>query len=328
VADKALVTGAGGFIGSHLVEELVRDGWHVRAFLRYTSDGRRGWLEQIDPAVTRNVEFVFGDIRDAELVRRVARGCRRIYHLAALIGIPYSYESPSAYVQTNVVGTMNVLNAARELGDGLERVVQTSTSECYGTARTVPIAETHPLQAQSPYAATKIAADMLAESYHRSFGLRVATVRPFNAFGPRQSMRAVIPTIIGQVLTSDVVRIGNTLPTRDFTYVSDTARGFAMVGGCPAAEGRLVNLATGIERSVAEVFEDVCRIVGRRPHLEVDDQRSRPPASEVDRLIGDASLAKELTGWTPDYTFERGLRETIAWMGDHLARYRPGVYQV
>lgn len=325
---RALVTGAGGFIGSHLTEALVRDGWHVRAFLRYTSRASRGWLNTAPQDVQREIDWVFGDVRDFDAVRRASLGCRRIYHLAALIGIPYSYDSPRAYVETNVVGTLNVLNAAVELGDALETVVHTSTSECYGTARVVPIDENHPLQAQSPYAATKIAADKLAESYHRSFGLRVATLRPFNTYGPRQSLRAIIPTIAAQCLTANVVRVGNLEPTRDFTFVEDMVRAFLMIAECRAAHGRVVNVGTGRERSVREVFEETCRIVGRQPRIEVQSDRVRPSDSEVGRLVADAGLARELFGWEPRWTFADGLRATIEWLETRRAELRPEVYHV
>lgn len=325
---RALVTGGGGFIGSHLVEALIRSGWEVRALLRYTSTNSRGWLDELPPDLNGHVEFLHGDIRDADIVRRAADGCSRIYHLAALIGIPYSYDSPAAYVQTNVVGTLNVLETARALGDRLERMVHTSTSECYGTALTVPITESHPLQAQSPYSASKIAADKLAESYHRSFGLRVATVRPFNTFGPRQSLRAVIPTIIAQCLNQGEVRLGNVSPTRDFNFVADTVSGFLAIADSPAAEGQVFNLATGEERSVADVFEMVCELVGRRPRLESDSNRVRPAASEVDRLLGDATLARSVAGWQPSKTFAEGLAQTVEWLRPRLARTRTADYHV
>lgn len=325
---RALVTGAGGFVGSHLVEALVRDGWQVRAFLRYTSKSVRGWLDDLPAEVQNDIEFVHGDIRDADIINRAARGCGRIYHLAALVGIPYSYETPSAYVQTNIVGTLNVLNAARELGDTLERVIHTSTSECYGTAVSVPISESHPLQAQSPYAASKIAADKLVESFHRSYGLRVATIRPFNIFGPRQTMRAVIPTIVSQCLAADVVKIGNLEATRDFTFVADMVRGFMAIADQPAAEGRVLNVGTGKEYSVHEVYTKVCQIVGRCPELETDAARVRPATSEVERLVADASLALCLTGWTPQHSFDEGLRKTVAWIDSNLAKFRLAEYHV
>ena len=326
--NRALVTGAGGFVGSHLVEALIRDGWQVRAFLRYTSEGLRGWLREVPPDIQQQIEFVHGDIRDADIVMRAADGCRRIYHLAALIGIPYSYHTPSAYVETNIVGTLNVLSAARALGDNLERLVHTSTSECYGTAITVPISEAHPLQAQSPYAATKISADKLVESFHRSFGLPVATIRPFNVFGPRQSMRAVIPTIITQCLSAEVVRIGNLDATRDFTFVEDTVRGFVAIGNCVAAEGQVLNIGTGSEHSIRDVYEKVCVIAGRRPALQVDGNRVRPPHSEVERLVADTTLARRLADWSPQHGFDEALRKTTAWIEDNLQRFRPAAYHV
>lgn len=325
---RALVTGAGGFVGSHLVEALVRDGWEIRAFLRYTSGSGRGWLNELPLELQGSVDVVHGDIRDSDIVSRASRGCSRIYHLAALIGIPYSYDTPSAYVQTNVVGTLNVLNAARDLGDTLERMVHTSTSECYGTAISVPITEAHPLQAQSPYAASKIAADKLAESFHRSFGLRVATIRPFNVFGPRQSMRAVIPTIIAQCLGGDVVRIGNVDTTRDFTFVTDTVRGFVAVGDSAAAEGRVMNIGMGDEHSILDVYKTVSRLVGREPALQIDAARVRPEGSEVERLLADATLARTLTNWTPEHSFDAGLRKTIAWVENNLEKFRLAEYHV
>jgi dTDP-glucose 4,6-dehydratase len=328
MSDQVLVTGAAGFIGSHLAEALVRDGYRVRALVRYTSRGTRGWLHSSPEPVQREIECVYGDIRDAGTVRLAAKGCRRIYHLAALIGIPYSYESPAAYVQTNVVGTSNVLDAALGLGDHLERLVHTSTSECYGTAQRVPISEDHPLQAQSPYAASKIAADKLAESYHRSFGLRVVTLRPFNTYGPRQSTRAIIPTIVTQCLTSSEVRLGNVATTRDLNYVMDTVRAFCLAGQCANAEGMVVNIGTGTEVSVEALFKAICEVLGRTPRLVIDQDRVRPAASEVERLVADASLARTLIGWKPERDLASGLRDTIAWIEQHLDSFETGAYHV
>jgi dTDP-glucose 4,6-dehydratase len=327
-APRVLVTGAGGFIGSHLTEALVREGCRVRAFVRYNSRGTRGWLDHLEAGVAGDIEHVAGDIRDAQMVHRAAEGCDRIYHLAALIGIPYSYESPDAYVQTNILGTVNVLDAARRFGDRIERIVHTSTSECYGTARSVPISEEHPLQAQSPYSATKMAADKLAESYHRAFGLRVVTLRPFNTFGPRQSARAVIPTIVTQCLTSDVVRLGNITPTRDLNFVTDTVRAFLLAGKSAPAEGRVINVGTGREVSVEELFRLVARLTDRTPRLETDAARIRVPTSEVERLVADATVARTVLGWSPAVSLEDGLARTIDWVRDHLPTFRSGVYQV
>ena len=323
-----LVTGAGGFIGSHLVEALVREGRRVRALLRYTSTGTRGWLETLDREVAANVECVFGDIRDHATVRRAGSGCGRIYHLAALIGIPYSYESPEAYVQTNVLGTANVLDVAMQLGDSFERLVHTSTSECYGTALSVPIKEDHPLQAQSPYAATKIAADKLVESYHRSFGLRAVTLRPFNTYGPRQSTRAVIPTIITQCLTRHVVRLGNVSAIRDLNYVDDTVRAFVLAGGKARADGLVMNIGSGREISIEQLFGVIAGRTGGDPALEIDPSRVRPEKSEVDRLVADATLAEEVLGWKPDVPLEAGIDLTIEWVRAHLPHFTLDGYHV
>jgi dTDP-glucose 4,6-dehydratase len=325
---SVLVTGAAGFVGSHLTETLVREGHHVRALVRYTSRGTAGWLDVVDRHVAAQIEILKGDVRDAQAVRRAAAGTTRIYHLAALIGIPYSYESPDAYIGTNIIGTANVLDAARDLGDKLERVVHTSTSECYGTALSVPIDETHPLQAQSPYAATKIAADKLVESYHRSFGLRVVTLRPFNTYGPRQSTRAVVPTIITQVLSSPRVRLGNTWTTRDFNYVDDTVRGFLLAGSAPAVDGRVINVGSGREVSIDQLVTVIGRMLGREAVVETDSARVRPPASEVERLIADTTLARNLLGWTPQISLEEGLQRTIVWIRDHQDEFRVAGYHV
>ena len=325
---RVLVTGAGGFIGSHLTEALAREGCEVRALVRYTSRGTAGWLDHLDSRVAKSVEIVRGDIRDAQTVRHASAGCTRIYHLAALIGIPYSYESPEAYIATNVVGTANVLEASRGLGDRLERLVHTSTSEAYGTALAVPIDEHHPLQAQSPYSATKIAADKLAESYHRSFGLPVVTVRPFNTYGPRQSTRAVVPAIVTQLLSDGPVKLGNTSTTRDLTYVTDTVNGFVLAGSTPSAIGRVVNLGTGREVSVAQLVTMVGRILVKQPDIETDAARVRPASSEVERLVADATVARELLGWTPRVSLEEGLQLTIDWIREHHDHFHVAGYHV
>lgn len=322
---KILVTGAAGFIGSHLVEELVEQGYNVRAFVRYNSRGERGWLES--SPCRDEVEIFFGDVRDYESVKRAARGVEAVFHLAALIGIPYSYDAPLAYIRTNVEGTYNVLRAALE--EGVARVVHTSTSEVYGTARYVPIDEEHPVQAQSPYAATKIAADQLALSFHRSFGLPVVVVRPFNTYGPRQSARAVIPTIISQALAGvDPIRLGSLTPTRDFNYVRDTVCGMITVGLSEHAVGRVVNIGSGREISIGGLVELVAGIVGRKIEVAVEEDRIRPQGSEVERLVCDNRLARELAGWSPRYTLEEGLRDTVNWFKENLHLYRPAEYHV
>lgn len=324
---RVLVTGAGGFIGSHLVERLVEGGADVTALLRYTSRGQRGCLEFVAPTILDHVRPVLGDIRDFDAVREVVRRSDAVFHLAALIGIPYSYAHPQEVIDTNINGTANVLLAARENGN-VERVVLTSTSEVYGSARYVPMDEQHPLQAQSPYAATKIAGDALGESFYRSFGTPVVIVRPFNAFGPRQSARAVIPTIIAQALAGGDLRLGALDTARDFTYVEDTARGFVEVARTGACVGEVVNLGTGREVSIREVVRVVGEIVGRALHVTSDERRLRPEKSEVSRLVADASKAERLAGWRPAVTFEEGLRRTIDWIGAHLDLYRPQEYAV
>jgi NAD dependent epimerase/dehydratase len=304
-----LVTGAAGFIGSHLTEACVAAGYEVRALVRYNSQGRRGWLDG-SPAIN-NVDVVFGDVRDRDSVDRAMRGIDTVFHLAALIGIPYSYESPLAYVRTNVEGTANVLMAARAFDVG--NVVITSTSETYGTAQRVPIDESHPAVAQSPYAATKIAADQLGRSFHRSFGLGVKIIRPFNTYGPRQSLRAVIPTIITQALAGGDIRLGNVQPTRDLTFVTDTVAAFLAVARSDATVGVAVNAGMNSEISVGALAETIVRLIGVPARIVSADERVRPAASEVDRLVCDNSLLMRTTGWRPEYTLERGLQETIAW---------------
>ena len=324
--ETVLVTGAGGFIGSHLVEALLRDGMRVRAFVRYNGRADVGNLRFLPPDERGSVEVVFGDLRDANAVLDAARGVDVVYHLGALIGIPYSYVHPRETVDTNVTGTLNVLTAARERGVG--RVVHTSTSEVYGTARAVPITEEHPLQGQSPYSASKIGADMLAESFFRAFGTPVVTVRPFNTYGPRQSARAVIPTVAVQALKGDVVRLGSLAPTRDLSFVDDTVDGFLRAGRTPGIEGQLVNLAHDDEISIGALAEKIVAIVGRPVRLETEDARLRPEASEVMRLRGDASRARKLLGWSPRVGLDEGLRRTVAWIRENLGSYASAGYQV
>lgn len=322
-----VVTGAGGFIGSHVVERLVRDGARVRAMLRYTSRGQRGYLDHVPDDILSATDITHGDVRDFDAVREMMRGADAIFHLAALIGIPYSYAHPQEVIDTNIIGTSNVLLAAKESGT-LERIVLTSTSEVYGSALRIPMDEEHPLQAQSPYSATKIAGDALGLSFQRSFGLPVVIVRPFNAYGPRQSARAVIPTIITQAVAGLSLKLGTLETTRDFTFVEDTARGFVQIGGADPALGEVVNAGSGEEVSIREVVERVGRIVGRELVVEGDAQRNRPPASEVSRLHSDSSKAMRLAGWRAETTLDDGLRATTEWISAHLDLYRPQEYAV
>ena len=325
MTDRVLVTGAGGFIGSHLVEALVRAGAAVRALVHYNSAGRRGHLDDLPTDVHAAVEVVPADVSDAGSVRRAVHGCRRVFHLAALIGIPYSYRAPESYVRVNVDGMLAVLEACR--AEGVERLVHTSTSEVYGSPESVPIAETHRLRPQSPYAATKSAADMLAVAYHASFGLPVTVVRPFNTYGPRQSARAVIPTVIVQALRGDAVVLGATETVRDFLFVDDTVRGF-LAAAERGAPGEILNLGTGTGTPIAAVVEHVGTILGRRLHVTADPARLRPAASEVDRLVCDASRARGSLHWTPTVDLATGLARTVAWIRDHAAHYRPEEYAV
>jgi NAD dependent epimerase/dehydratase len=322
-APSVLVTGAAGFIGSHLTELLVEQGYRVRALVRYNSRNDWGWLE--DSPIAKNVEVVLGDVRDFDAIYRAMKGCDAVFHLAALVGIPYSYESPLPYVRTNVEGTYNVLEAARQLS--LSDVIVTSTSETYGTAQYVPVDERHPLVAQSPYSATKIAADQLALSYHRSFGLPVKIVRPFNTYGPRQSARAIVPTIAVQILSGvSPIRLGSLSPTRDLTFVKDTARGFHEIYRSNTSLGEITNVGTNSEISVGELVETIARILGVDATVVQDDQRVRPVASEVERLRCDNSKIRRLTEWRPLHSLEQGLGETIEWLRRHQARYKPELY--
>jgi NAD dependent epimerase/dehydratase len=322
---KVLVTGAGGFIGSHLTEELVRQGEEVRAFVRYNSRDERGLLEDLPKEIQNQIEVVPGDLKDPDGVKKALKGCPKVFHLGALIAIPYSYIHPFDFIQTNVVGLAHLLNACLEEGT-MERVIHTSTSEVYGTAQYIPIDEKHPLQAQSPYAASKIAADKLAESYYLSFGLPIATLRPFNTFGPRQSLRAIIPTIISQAIGDKKIRLGNTQPRRDFLFVKDTVRGFIQLGKCEGAVGKVVNIGTGTDISIEELVKKILGLMGKQGKIEVEDRRIRPEKSEVMQLLSDTRLAQKLFQWTPRYTLEAGLRETIEWYQKNLSRFKVGSY--
>ena len=321
-----LVTGAAGFIGSHLVEALARAGAQVRAFVRYNSRNDYGWLEQLDSELSNEIEIFRGDLVNPEAVRNAASGCDTIFHLGALIPIPYSYRHPREFVDANVVGTLNILEACRSAS--VRRLVQTSTSEVYGTAMRVPIDEEHPLNAQSPYAATKIAADQLGLSFWRSFETPVVVVRPFNTFGPRQSARAVIPSLITQALDSEQVEIGSTHPTRDFLYVGDAVRGMARCGEADGVEGEVLNLGSGVEISIGDLAELVFRLVGREGSTTFSSDRTRPPASEVERLLADTSKAKRFLDWAPEVEFEEGLRRTIEWFRGFRDVYKPSLYNV
>ncbi|WP_423607174.1 NAD-dependent 4,6-dehydratase LegB [Sphingomonas sp. MS122] len=330
---RVLVTGADGFIGSHLTEYLVEQGADVRAFVYYNSFNSWGWLDTSKPEIRKSLDVFAGDIRDPYGVRKAMEGCDVVMHLAALIAIPYSYHSPDTYIDTNVKGTLNVVQAARDLG--IERVVHTSTSEVYGTARFVPITEEHPLQGQSPYSASKIGADQIAQSFFLSFDTPVATIRPFNTYGPRQSARAVIPTIITQIAAgANEIRLGATHPTRDFNYVRDTVRGFVAVAESDKALGEVINIGSNYEISVGDTAALIAERMGREVRIVCENERLRPDGSEVERLWAENAKARELTGWAPEYGeregFGRGLDETIAWFSDpaNLARYKTDIYNI
>jgi dTDP-glucose 4,6-dehydratase len=321
---RVLVTGAGGFIGSHLAERLAQAGATTRALVHYNALGAAGWLDR--SAARGDIEVLAGDIVDRDSVRRAMKDVEIVFHLAALIAIPYSYDAPLSYVRTNIEGTLNVLQVARDVE--VERVVHTSTSEVYGTARVVPINESHPLQGQSPYSASKIGADKIAEAFHLSFAVPVVIVRPFNTYGPRQSARAVVPTIITQSLTGKTVRLGSLHPTRDLNYVTDTVEGFLRAASVPEAIGRTINLGSGKEISIGDLAEIIARLVNQDVTVERDEQRVRPNESEVERLLADNTLAQTVLGWKPVVNLEEGLAHTIDWMREHLELYRPNDYVV
>ena len=324
---KALVTGAGGFIGSHLVERLVSEGVAVRAMVRYNSRNSHGNIELLPARIRSSIDVVAGDIQDPFFVRSAVSGVDTVFHLAALIGIPYSYVAAAHYANVNVLGTLNVLQAS--LDEGVNRVVQTSTSETYGTARYVPIDENHPLQGQSPYSASKIGADKLAESYHLSFELPVVTVRPFNTFGPRQSARAVIPTVASQALAGfPQIRLGSLTPVRDLTYVDDTARGFLAAARTDEAVGRVINLGRGTGISIGDLAAKILELCGSDANVACDETRVRPAASEVMELVCDNRVAKELLDWQPHVSLEEGLNRVIAFIRDHQELYKPELYSV
>ena len=321
-----LVTGAGGFIGSQLVEALLSEGARVRAFVHYNSRADPGLLRLLPAELSERLEVISGDLRDMQTIYAAVRDCELVYHLGALISIPYSYRHPAEVAAVNFMGTLNLLMACRDLGTA--RLVHTSTSEVYGSARRVPIDEEHPLQGQSPYSASKIGADKLAESFYCSYNLPVVTVRPFNTFGPRQSARAVIPTIITQALSGKTIHLGNLATTRDFTYVQDTVRGFLLAGSVAGVEGGVFNLGTGSEIRIGDLAGRIALKVGHQVEIVVEPQRLRPEKSEVLRLISDNRLARDKLGWEPQVSLDEGLDKTIAWMRLHMDLYRPGQYEL
>jgi NAD dependent epimerase/dehydratase len=323
---KVLVTGAGGFIGSHLVDRLLGLGADITAFVHYNARNDWGWLEGRYDIDTPGLTVIAGDVSDAAFVKSAIRGNQVVFHLAALIGIPYSYVAPESYVNTNIRGTLNVMQACLETG--ADRIVHTSTSEVYGTARYTPIDENHPLQGQSPYSASKIGADKIAESFHCSFGLPVATLRPFNTFGPRQSARAVIPAIITQALSSNTVRLGSLSPVRDLTFVADTVEAFIRTAESKKAVGKTVNTGSGHGVTIGELAKTIVRLVNPEAHIVTEEERIRPEKSEVMTLICNNTLAMELTGWKPEYTLEKGLSITIDWMREHISAYKAGQYTI
>ena len=323
---KVLVTGSGGFIGSHLTERLVELGAQVRAFIRYNSRNDWGLIESLPTHIRNELEVVAGDLKDFGAVRDAVKDTEIVFHLGALIAIPYSYINPGDVVQTNVIGSLNILNASKEYG--VEKVIHTSTSEVYGTAQYVPIDEKHPLQAQSPYAASKIGADKLAESFHLSYNLPVAIIRPFNTYGPRQSARAVIPTIITQALSKGKVLLGAMHPTRDFTYIEDTVEGFIKIAESHRTIGEVINIGSGKEISIGDLANKIALLIGEEVKIVSDATRIRPEKSEVNRLLADNSKAKKLLQWEPKNSMDEGLRKTIEWISEHINIYKVDIYNV
>jgi NAD dependent epimerase/dehydratase len=322
---KVLVTGAGGFIGSHFTERLTELGVEVTAFVRYNSRNYWGWLEE--SKYLKDINIITGDIRDYDSVKSAMKGADIVFHLAALIGIPYSYESPLAYIKTNIEGTYNILQAARELN--IEKIIHTSTSEIYGTAQFIPITETHPINPQSPYAATKASADLLALTFYRSFETPVAIIRPFNTYGPRQSARAIIPTIITQIASNNCkIKLGSLFPTRDLTYVKDTVEGFIKVAESDKSIGEIINIGSNFEISIKDLANLIAEIMNKEINIEVEDKRVRPENSEVERLLADTTKAKELIGWSPKYNIREGLKETIDWIESNLDFYKSEIYNI
>ena len=323
---KALVTGAGGFIGSHLTERLVTLGADVKAFVRYNSRNDWGLLEVLPMHIRHEIEIISGDLKGPEVVRQATKDTDIVFHLAALVAVPYSYVNPRDFVETNVIGTLNVLNAAKE--HNIERLIHTSTSEVYGTAQYIPIDEKHPLQAQSPYAASKIGADKLVESYHLSYDLPVTTVRPFNTYGPRQSARAIIPTIITQALTRKKIFLGSMHPTRDFNYIEDTVDAFIKAAESPKSVGEVINFGSGQEISIGDLTDKITALISKDVEVVFDATRIRPISSEVERLVADVTKAKELVGWEPRFSLDDGIRKTIEWISEHIDTYKVDIYNI
>lgn len=326
---KILVTGAGGFIGSHLIEELLKEGGKIRAFIHYNSFNSYGWIDSLEKKARKSIDIFSGDISDPHGVKKAMRGYEIVFHLAALVGIPYSYHSPDTYVDTNITGTLNVLQAARELK--VKKIIHTSTSEVYGTAQFVPITEEHPVNPQSPYSATKAGADFMALSFYRSFDSPVAIARPFNVYGPRQSARAVIPTIISQIASGKrEIKLGSVNPTRDFTYVKDTVRGFMATAKSDQSTGEVVNIGSHLEISIGDLAKLIAKLMGVKIKIRTEAKRQRPKKSEVERLCAENKKAKKILGWQPKYSLEKGLKETIEWFinPQNLKFYKPDVYTI